>query len=153
MLRDHCYYSLDYSDDIRRIAKPQAMVQMDRVIQYPFTAPGTYETSEEMAARMAEKKREQGRRLQAQAAAQRTQKVGHIPSRAESAKLGSVGGSANAYSPHEQLLQREQDVATYLAVKELKSQEKKADYMVTSLLLPPAVTCSLREADDGPFVV
>lgn len=123
MLRDHCYYSLDYSDDIRRLAKPQALVQMDRVVQYPFTAPGTYETSEEMAARMVEKKREQGRRLQAQAAAQRTQKVSRA---AMQLGLGLT-------TIHHQLLQREQDVATYLAVKELKSQEKKADYMVSHL--------------------
>ena len=55
-----------------------------------------------MAARMLEKKREQGRRLQAQAHAVREEK----------------------------LQQREQDVAAYLAVRELKGQEKKADYMV-----------------------
>lgn len=51
---------------------------------------------------MLEKKREQGRRLQAQAQAVREEK----------------------------LQQREQDVAAYLAVKELKGQEKKSDYMV-----------------------
>ena len=54
------------------------------------------------------------------------------------------GCSADVHVLHEQLLQREQDVATYLAVKELKSQEKKADYMVTSFLRPSR-HCGLSE--------
>lgn len=102
MLREHCHYSLDYSSDIKTAADPDNLTDTDRVVQFPFTAPGTYETPEEMAARMLEKKREQGRRLQAQAHAVREEK----------------------------LQQREQDVAAYLAVRELKGQEKKADYMV-----------------------
>ena len=49
---------------------------------------------------------------------------------------GPEGSLADVCLLYEQLLQREQDVATYLAVKELKSQEKKADYMVTSFMRP-----------------
>ena len=75
MLRDHCYFSLDYNHDIREMADPEALVRMDRVIQFPYTAIEHVETAEEAIAKMQEKKREQGRRLQAQAAAVRLQKV------------------------------------------------------------------------------
>lgn len=75
MLRDHCYFSLDYNADIKELADPYKIVEMDRVIQFPYTALENMETAEEAVARMQEKKREQGRRLQAQAHAVRLQKV------------------------------------------------------------------------------
>ncbi|KAK9899604.1 actin-like ATPase domain-containing protein [Cystobasidium minutum MCA 4210] len=100
MLRDHCYFSLDYNDDIRTAADPEAIVRMDRVIQFPYTALENMETAEDAILRMQEKKREQGRRLQAQAAAVRLQK----------------------------LIQKEQDLESFLALKQWKDKEKKADY-------------------------
>lgn len=80
MLRDHCYFSLDYNEDIKALSDPEAIVRMDRVIQFPYAAVEHVETAEEAVARMQEKKREQGRRLQAQAAAVRLQKVSEEPS-------------------------------------------------------------------------
>lgn len=104
MLRDHCYFSLDYSEDIKKAADPHNLVQLDRVIQFPFTPLEDGHRPEDEVLRMQEKKREQGRRLQAQAFQVRT----------------------------ERLLQKEQDLATFLTIKEMKSQEKKADYLVGS---------------------
>lgn len=75
MLRDHCYFSLDYNEDIKAAADPETIVRMDRVIQFPYTALENMETAEDAVLRMQEKKREQGRRLQAQAAAVRLQKA------------------------------------------------------------------------------
>lgn len=76
MLRDHCYYSLDYNDDIKRYANPHKLAEVSRTIQFPFVPLENTERPEELAAKMLEKKREQGRRLQAQAAAVRLEKVG-----------------------------------------------------------------------------
>lgn len=75
MLREHCYFSLDYNADIKAMTDPEALVRMDRVIQFPYTVMEHVVTAEDAIARMQEKKREQGRRLQAQAAAVRLQKV------------------------------------------------------------------------------
>lgn len=90
MLRDHCYFSLDYNNDIRAAADPEEIVKMDRIIQFPYTALENLETAEDAVARMQEKKREQGRRLQAQAAAVRLQKVCYGVASADGARADSL---------------------------------------------------------------
>lgn len=79
LLRDQCYYSLDYNEDIRNAADPSKLADMGRIIQFPFVAAENYVTPEDAVLRMQEKKREQGRRLQAQAQANRQEKVGGAP--------------------------------------------------------------------------
>lgn len=96
MLRDHCYFSLDYNADIKEMADPEALVRMDRIIQFPYTALEHIETAEDALARMQEKKREQGRRLQAQAAAVRLQKVGLLLS----ILTGAVANANKSFSSY-----------------------------------------------------
>lgn len=76
LLREHCYYSLDYSEDIQRASDLQNLVDFDRIIQFPFKPLEDNQKPDEVLLRMQERKREQGRRLQAQAQAQRLEKVG-----------------------------------------------------------------------------
>lgn len=81
MLWDHCYYSLDYNEDIRSLADPTRLADVGRVVQFPFTVVEHHETPEDVVLKAQERKREQGRRLQVQANAVRQEKVRcvHMP--------------------------------------------------------------------------
>ena len=75
MLWDHCYYSLDYNEDIRNLADPERLADLGRVVQFPYTVVEHHETPEDVVLKAQERKREQGRRLQVQANAVRQEKV------------------------------------------------------------------------------
>ncbi|GAA5833951.1 hypothetical protein JCM3766R1_002480 [Sporobolomyces carnicolor] len=78
MYRDHCYNSVpDYQTSITSIAKdPKNLVAIDRIIQFPFTSTSVAEEkSEEEMQKQLEKRKEATRRLQEQAAKQRTEKI------------------------------------------------------------------------------
>lgn len=65
----------DYLEELASYEDPEVFKAKDRVIQFPFTAPVVEEKSEEEQARLAAKRRDQGLRLQAQAAKARLEKV------------------------------------------------------------------------------
>lgn len=65
----------DYLGELVSYEDPEVFKTKDRVIQFPFTAPVIEEKSEEEQARLAAKRKEQGRRLQEQAAKARLEKV------------------------------------------------------------------------------
>lgn len=75
MYRDHSYFAKDYTSEIRALADPRALAAADRIIQFPFTPLVVEEKTEEELARVAEKKKEAGRRLQEQGVRQRLEKV------------------------------------------------------------------------------
>ncbi|KAL8820674.1 MAG: hypothetical protein Q9223_001167 [Gallowayella weberi] len=75
MVRDHCYISHDYNGDMSCFLDWSGLEDRDHVIQYPFTEQIIVEKSEEELARIAERKREGGRRLQEQAAKMRLEKL------------------------------------------------------------------------------
>ena len=75
MVREHCYVSQDFDEEIRTFLRWDGLENRDHVIQYPFTEHVAVEKSEEELARIAEKKREGGRRLQEQAAQKRLEKL------------------------------------------------------------------------------
>lgn len=75
MIRKHCYLSSDYDGELRRYLDWTGLEDRDHVIQYPYTEAVIVEKSEEELARIAEKKREGGRRLQEQAAKMRLEKL------------------------------------------------------------------------------
>ncbi|KAI8635289.1 putative chromatin remodeling complex subunit [Xylariaceae sp. FL1651] len=75
MLRDHCYVSKAYDDEIRSYLDWTGLEDRDIVIQYPFTEEIIIQKSEEELARVAERKKESGRRLQEQAAKMRLEKL------------------------------------------------------------------------------
>ena len=75
MIRDHCYLSKDYDQELSRYLDWTGLEDRDHVIQYPYTEEIVVQKSEEELARIAEKRKESGRRLQEQAAKMRLEKL------------------------------------------------------------------------------
>ncbi|KAF3007109.1 hypothetical protein G7054_g11540 [Neopestalotiopsis clavispora] len=75
MLRDHCYVSKDYDNEVRSYLDWTGLEDRDAVIQYPFTEEVIVQKSEEELARIAERKKESGRRLQEQAQKMRLERL------------------------------------------------------------------------------
>lgn len=75
MVRDHCYVSSDYDNEIKGYLDWTGLEDRDIVIQYPFTEEVIIQKSEEELARITERKKESGRRLQEQAAKMRLEKL------------------------------------------------------------------------------
>ncbi|KAF8323004.1 actin-like protein Arp5p [Cantharellus anzutake] len=103
MLHNFFLVSSNYVDTIRQLKVPSSLSAANIIVQFPFTITvyiiGEEKTEEELA-RIAERRREAGRRLQEQAAKVRSEKM----------------------------LQREQDLDNLLAIRELRSKDKKSDY-------------------------
>lgn len=75
MVHQHCYVSQDYERELSGFLDWTGLEDRDRVIQYPFTEHIIQEKTEEELARIAERKKESGRRLQEQAARMRLEKL------------------------------------------------------------------------------
>ncbi len=75
MVREHCYISQSFDKEMRSFLDWTGLENRDHVVQYPFTEHIVVEKSEEELARIAERKREGGRRLQEQAARMRLEKL------------------------------------------------------------------------------
>lgn len=75
MLQDHCYVSDSYDNEIKSYLDWTGLEDRDIVIQYPFTEEVIVQKSEEELARIAERKKESGRRLQEQAAKLRLERL------------------------------------------------------------------------------
>lgn len=75
MVRDHCYLSKDYDQELSKYLDWTGLEDRDHVIQYPFTEEIIIQKSEEELAKIAERKKESGRRLQEQAAKMRLDRL------------------------------------------------------------------------------
>lgn len=75
MIQQHCYMAQDFDCEIEHYLDWTGLEERDHIIQYPFTEHVVVEKTEEELARIAEKKREGGRRLQEQAAKMRLEKL------------------------------------------------------------------------------
>ncbi len=75
LVRQHCYVALDYEAELSRYLDWTGLEERDHVIQYPFTEQVVVQKSEEELARIAEKRKESGKRLQEQAAKMRLEKL------------------------------------------------------------------------------
>lgn len=75
LLQKHCYVSEDYDHELSGYLEWTGLEDRDRVIQYPYTEHIVPEKTEEELARIAERKKESGRRLQEQAAKMRLEKL------------------------------------------------------------------------------
>ncbi|KAF2663749.1 actin-like ATPase domain-containing protein [Microthyrium microscopicum] len=75
LVRDHCYISQDYENEISSYLDWTGLEDRDRIIQHPFTEQVIIQKTEEELARAAEKRKESGRRLQEQAAKMRLEKL------------------------------------------------------------------------------
>ena len=75
-VKQYCYLSKDFPDDMARYLDWTGLEEeRDIVIQYPFTEQVVVEKSAEDLARIADRKKESGRRLQEQAARMRLEKL------------------------------------------------------------------------------
>ncbi|GLB36675.1 putative actin family protein [Lyophyllum shimeji] len=75
MLRNFCEFATDYSSILRTLKDPLQMRAHERIVQFPFVLPTHEEKTEEELARLAEKRKEQGRKLQEMAAKTRMEKL------------------------------------------------------------------------------
>lgn len=75
MLHNLCDFALDYQGLLRRLKDPLQLKASAKIVQFPFTPPVVEEKTEEELARVAEKRKEQGRKLQEMAAKSRMEKV------------------------------------------------------------------------------
>lgn len=75
MVRDHCYLSKDYDNELATYLDWTGLEDRERVIQYPYTEEVIIQKTEEELAKIAERKKESGRRLQEQAAKMRLERL------------------------------------------------------------------------------
>lgn len=75
MVKEYCYLSRDYDQELKGYLDWTGLEDRDIVIQYPYTEEVIVQKSEEELARIAERKKESGRRLQEQAAKMRLEKL------------------------------------------------------------------------------
>ncbi|KAJ7630374.1 chromatin remodeling complex subunit [Roridomyces roridus] len=75
MLHNLCEFAPDYTSLLRSLNSPDALRAVDRIVQFPFSAQVQEEKTPEELERIAERRREQGRKLQEMAAKMRTEKL------------------------------------------------------------------------------
>lgn len=75
MVRDFCYVSLDYDNELAHFMDWTGLEDRERIVQYPYTEEVVVQKTEEELARIAERKKESGRRLQEQAAKMRLERL------------------------------------------------------------------------------
>jgi len=75
MLHNFCSFATDYPAVLRSLKIPTNMRAAERIIQFPFSIPVIDEKTEEELTRIAEKRKEQGKKLQELAAKSRMEKV------------------------------------------------------------------------------
>lgn len=75
ILQNFCEFSPDYPALLRTLKDPLNLRASERVIQFPFVLPTVEEKTEEELAKIAEKRKEQGKKLQEMAAEKRKEKV------------------------------------------------------------------------------
>ncbi|KAF1953495.1 actin-like ATPase domain-containing protein [Byssothecium circinans] len=75
LVREHCYVSQDYEAELSQYLDWTGLEDRNHIIQFPYTEPIVVQKTEEELAAAAEKRKEGGRRLQAQAAKMRLEKL------------------------------------------------------------------------------
>ncbi|KAJ4300394.1 Nuclear actin-protein involved in chromatin remodeling [Collariella sp. IMI 366227] len=75
MVRDFCYISPDYDQEVAQYMDWTGLEDRERIVQYPYTEEVVVQKTEEELARIAERKKESGRRLQEQAAKMRLERL------------------------------------------------------------------------------
>ncbi|KAG0169111.1 Nuclear actin-protein involved in chromatin remodeling [Apophysomyces sp. BC1034] len=75
LVHNHCYVAEDYQEALQQIEDKDSFANIDRIIQFPFTAPVIEEKTEEELARQAAKREENARRLREAAAKSRLEKL------------------------------------------------------------------------------
>jgi actin-related protein 5 len=75
LVKNHAFVAKDYQANLKAIENRDTFGDIDRIIQFPFTAPVFEEKTEEELARQAAKREENSRRLREVAARSRLEKL------------------------------------------------------------------------------
>lgn len=75
LVRDHCYVSQNYEEELSKYLDWTGLEDRNRIVQFPYVEQVVVQKTEEELAAAAEKRKESGRRLQAQAAKMRLEKL------------------------------------------------------------------------------
>lgn len=75
MFHNFCQVSSDFPGLLRSLRDPLQLKASEVVVQFPFVVPVVEEKTEEELARIAERRKEQGKKLQEMAANKRMEKV------------------------------------------------------------------------------
>jgi actin-related protein 5 len=75
LVREHCRVSQDYEEELSHCLDWTGLEDRSRIVQFPYTEAVVIQKSEQELAVAAEKRKESGRRLQAQAAKMRLEKL------------------------------------------------------------------------------
>ncbi|KIY64588.1 chromatin remodeling complex subunit [Cylindrobasidium torrendii FP15055 ss-10] len=75
ILQNHCDVASDYPALLRSLADPPTLKSSNVIVQFPYVPAAVDERSEEQLAKLAEKRKEQGRKLQEMAARNRIEKL------------------------------------------------------------------------------
>jgi actin-related protein 5 len=75
MLQNFCEFSDNYPVLLSSLSDPLTLTRSGKIVQFPFSQPTVDEKTEEEQARLAERRKEQGKRLQEMAAKARMEKV------------------------------------------------------------------------------
>jgi len=75
MLKKLCSFAPDYLACVRSLKNPNSLRASEFIVQFPFAAQVQEEKTEEELARIAEKRKEQGEKLQEMAAKNRAEKL------------------------------------------------------------------------------
>lgn len=75
MLHTFCDFSTDYQAQLCMLKDPLQLRASEKIIQFPFSVPVAEDKTEEELSRIAEKRKEQGKKLQEMAAKSRIEKV------------------------------------------------------------------------------
>ncbi|KAK8052070.1 putative ARP5-Actin-related protein [Apiospora rasikravindrae] len=129
MLKDHGYVSKAFDDEIRSYLDWTGLEDRDIVTQYPYTEEVVIQKSEEELARIAERKKESGRRLQEQAAKMRLEKLMRKEQELEYYKKLQEKIADSNKKDTKRLLDAEDmkdEAALERAIKELEKSVKKA---------------------------
>lgn len=78
LCREHCYFADDVNEDFNRAVRPETFDELNRVVMISTPPPAAGPKSEEEQERLAKMRKEQGRRLQEQAAKKRAEKVRNV---------------------------------------------------------------------------
>ncbi|CAI6340493.1 unnamed protein product [Periconia digitata] len=108
LVREHCYVSQNYEGELSRYLDWTGLEDRDHIVQFPYVEQVVVQKTEEELAIAAEKRKESGRRLQAQAAKMR---------------LDKLKKKEEEYEYYQQLQQQLQDVTKKEAKRILESND------------------------------
>lgn len=128
MLHTFCEMSPDYTPLLRRLRDPLQLRAVERIVQFPFVLPVVDERTEEELARAAEKRREQGKKLQEMATKARIEKLVQKESNLQYLTNLKERRAEETRREWQSLLQSEgfsDDAALDQAIKKLEADLKK----------------------------